>query len=178
LLSELPHTPRRNDLSSLLNTAGPFERTLSGAASTALTLIIATALVTAACGNDSSSPTSPTSTSTTTPTVAAPSITEDFTGMVTVGGSAFYSFTVGENGTVNVTYTAAGGSGVPGSVWLGLGLGAPSGEDCITTSNVNSPPTSTAQLTGTYAPGIYCVKVSDIGNLYAPATFSVSIAHP
>ena len=175
MLSDSPHTPRRNDLSSLLNTAGPFERTLRGAASTALTLIVGTALATAACGKDASTPTSPT---TPTTTVAEPSITEDFTGTVTVGGAAFYSFTVGVNGTVNITYNAASGNGVPGSVWLGLGLGAPSAEDCVTSSTVNTPPKSTAQLTGTYAPGIYCVKVSDIGNLYAPATFSVSIAHP
>ena len=139
-------------------------------------LIVAIAFVAAACNKDSETPTSPTTTTTT--TVAAASITEDFTGMVAVGGSAFYSFTVGENGTVKVTYSAAGGSGVPGTVWLGLGLGTPSGEDCVTTSTVNTPPTTTAQLTGTYAPGIYCVKVSDIGNLYAPAAFSVSIAHP
>jgi hypothetical protein len=141
-------------------------------------VVIITALVTAACGNDSPTSPSSTSTSTTTTTVTTASITEDFTGTVPVGGSLFYSFTVGENGTVNVTYTAVSGSGVPGTVWLGLGLGTPSGEDCVTTSNVNTPPTGTAQLTGTYAPGIYCVKVSDIGNLYAPATFDVTIAHP
>lgn len=141
-------------------------------------VVIITALVTAACGNDSPTSPSSTSTSTTTTTVTTASITEDFTGTVPVGGSLFYSFTVGENGTVNITYTAVSGSGVPGTVWLGLGLGTPSGEDCVTTSNVNTPPTGTAQLTGTYAPGIYCVKVSDIGNLYAPATFDVTIAHP
>jgi hypothetical protein len=95
-----------------------------------------------------------------------------------VGGSAFYSFSVGENGTVNVTYTEAAGSGVPGTVWLGLGIGTPSAEDCATASTVNTPPTSAAQITGTYTPGIYCVKVSDIGNLFAPATFRVTIAHP
>ena len=34
------------------------------------------------------------------------------------------------------------------------------------------------QVTGTYSPGRYCVNVSDIGNLAAPATFIVTIAHP
>jgi hypothetical protein len=34
------------------------------------------------------------------------------------------------------------------------------------------------QVTGTYAPGRYCVNVSDIGNLAAPANFTVAIAHP
>jgi hypothetical protein len=137
--------------------------------------MLVTVLVTASCSNDSSSPTSPSNTTT---TIAAASVSEDFTGTIPVGGSTFYSFTVSQNGTVNVTYTAVSGSGVPGTVWLGLGLGTPSAEDCATTSTVNTPPATTAQLTGTYAPGIYCVKVSDIGNLYAPAAFSVTIAHP
>ena len=168
--------PRRSNLSSIQNINGPFERTRFAGRIAGSALVVALALAAPACGNDSESPTSPSST--TTPTVAAPSITEDFTGSVPVGGFAFYSFTVGENGTVNVTYTGAGGNGVPGTVWLGLGIGTPNGEDCVTTSTVNTPPTTTAQVTGTYGPGIYCARVSDIGNLYAPATFSVTIAHP
>ena len=129
--------------------------------------------------NGAETPTSPSSTSTTTAaTVADPSITEDFTGTVTVGGARFYSFTVEANGTVNVTLTAMGGAGVPSSVWMGLGLGVPSGEDCTATTNVNGPSASTPQITGTYAPSVYCVRIYDIGNLYATAQFAITIAHP
>ena len=129
-----------------------------------------------ACGSDAETPTSPSSTATT--TIASPTVSEDFDGTVSVGGSAFYSFSVEQNGTVNVTLTAVSGSGVPGTAWLGLGIGIPSGEDCPATSTVNTPPGTTAQLTGTYAPGIYCARVTDIGNLFAPARFAVTIAHP
>lgn len=117
-------------------------------------------------------------TDTTTATVAEASITEEFSGTLPVGGHRFYSFTVGANGTVNVTLTSVGGAGVPSTVWLGIGLGTPSGEDCATTSSVNAAAAATAQLTATYAPGIYCAQLTDIGNLYAPAAFTATIAHP
>jgi hypothetical protein len=110
--------------------------------------------------------------------VASPSTTEIFSGRVGVGGSAFYSFTVGQNGTVNVTLADVGGFNVPSTVWLGLGLGTPSGEDCAAATTVNTASGSAVQLTGTYAPGVYCVRVFDIGNLVAVAAFNVTIAHP
>jgi hypothetical protein len=120
---------------------------------------------------------SPTAASTTT-TVAAPTTTEEFTGTVGVGGSTFYSFTIEQNGTVNVTLVAVQGAFVPPTVTLGLGIGTPSGTDCSTTSTQNAVAGSTAQLTGTYGPGVFCAKVSDVGNLFAPASFTATIAHP
>ena len=129
-----------------------------------------------ACGSDTETPTSPSSTATT--TIASPTVSEDFDGTVSVGGSAFYSFSVEQNGYGQRDVHGGIGSGVPGTAWLGLGIGMPSGEDCPATSTVNTPPGTTAQLTGTYAPGIYCARVTDIGNLFAPARFAVTIAHP
>jgi hypothetical protein len=136
----------------------------------------ATLVGTVAC-NKTETPTSPT---TTTPaaTIAEPTVTEEFAGTVTVGGFSFYSFTVEQNGTVQITLANVGGTNVPSTVWLGLGIGIPAGEDCATTSVLNTQAATSAQLTGTYAPGIYCARVHDIGNLVAPATFTVSIAHP
>ena len=138
-----------------------------------------TALAFTGC-DDSSTATSPsdTSSTTTTPTVASPTTTELFAGRVTVGGSTFYSFTVVENGTVNVTLADVGGANVPATVWLGLGIGTPNAEDCSTATTVNTASGSAVQLTGTYAPGVYCVRVWDIGNLAAVAAFNVTIAHP
>jgi hypothetical protein len=141
-------------------------------------LLLAAALVFSGC-DDSSSATSPSDTSsTTTTTVASPTTTDLFAGRVTVGGSTFYSFSVVENGTVNVTLADVGGASVPSTVWLGLGIGTPSGEDCSTSATVNTAPGSSVHLTGTYAPGVYCVRVWDIGNLVAVAAFNVTIAHP
>ena len=141
-------------------------------------LLVVLALTCAGC-DDSSTATSPSDTSsTTTTTVASPTTTELFAGRVAVGGSTFYSFAVAENGTVNVTLADVGGFNVPSTVWLGVGIGTPSGEDCATASTVNTAPGSAVQLTGTYAPGVYCVRVWDIGNLVAVAAFNVTIAHP
>lgn len=140
-------------------------------------LVTAVVAVQLAC-SDAETPTSPTTTTTTATTIASPTVTEEFTGTVRAGSFSFYSFTVVENGTVNVTLTSVDGTGVPSTVWLGLGLGTPSGEDCATTTTVNTAAGIAAQLTGTYAPGVYCARVYDIGNLFAPANFSISIAHP
>lgn len=142
---------------------------------------MAAALAVSACGDDTA--TSPTDTSTTTTTtVASPTTTEVFTGRLAVGGATFYSFGVVENGTVNVTLSDVGGSSVPSTVWLGLGIGTPAGEDCTTATTINTASSTaagaTVHLTGTYAPGVYCVRVWDIGNLVATAAFNVTIAHP
>jgi hypothetical protein len=124
-----------------------------------------------------SAATSTTAASTVT-TVAAPTTTEDFAGTVPVGGAKFYSFTVTTNGTVNLTLNTVGGTGVPSTVMLGLGIGTPSGKVCATATTINTASGTTPQVTGTYAPGLYCANVADVGNLEAPATFDVSIAHP
>ena len=105
-------------------------------------------------------------------------MTEEFFGRVTVGGSGFYSFTVEQNGTVKVRLVVVSGTNVPGSVWMGLGLGTPAGEDCVTTTSLNTQASEIAQISGTYAPGIYCARVYDIGNLFAPANVYVTIDHP
>ena len=131
-----------------------------------------------------SSTTSPSATSsTTTPTttaVAAPSVFEPFSGTLPVGGFRFYSFNIAANGTVNVTLNAVSGAFVPSTVQLGLGVGQPSGADCAATTNVTAAATTAAtpQLTGTFGPGVFCVRVFDVGNLFAPANFNITIAHP
>jgi hypothetical protein len=140
-------------------------------------LIIALVVLVSACGKDS--PTSPSDSTSTTPTVAAASISETWNSTIAVGSSRFYSFTVGENGTVNVTLSAVSGDYVPATVTLGLGIGQPSGTECTTSTTASvSTQTTAPQMTGTYAPGVYCVRVWDVGNLFAPASFSVIVAHP
>lgn len=138
--------------------------------------LCALTLVAASCSGDT--PTSPSETETTTTTIAEPSVTEEFAGVLPVGGASFYSFTVGAYGTVNVTLLAMSGASVPSSVWVELGIGTPSGEDCAVTSTFNGAAAESPQLTGTYAASVYCVKIRDIGNLFAPARFTIAIAHP
>jgi len=139
--------------------------------------LLLTLLTTSGCSGDS--PTSPTSTTTTTTTtVATPAYSEDFNDVVSVNGSTFYSFTVTQYGTVNVSLTSVSGQYVPSTVTLGLGLGTPEAEGCTTTTNISTASGAGPQLTGTYNPGVYCVKVSDVGNLFSAARFAVTIAYP
>lgn len=143
------------------------------------TLIALTAalMLSVSCGDDT--PTSPTDTNTSsTATAAAPTVSEEFSSTVQVAGSKFYSFTTSTYGTVNLTLTSVGGSFVPATVMLSLGIGQPSGTDCVTTTTVTTAAGSGVQLTGAYSAGVYCAKVADIGNLFAPASFNVTIAYP
>lgn len=130
---------------------------------------------------DKNSPTGPSSTNTTpttTATPAPPAFTEIFEGTVGLDGSAFYSFTVTQYGTVNVTLTRVSGMFVRETVTMGLGVGQPSGEDCAVTNMLDVKAGSTPQITGSYQPGVYCVKIADRGNLFAPAQFSIKIEFP
>ncbi len=131
-----------------------------------------------ACSHDST--TAPSSTSTgTTATAAAPTVSETFTGTLPVGGFKFYSFNIAVNGTVNVTLNSVTGAGVPATVQVGLGIGAPSGIDCAATTSITAGTTTPApQTTGTFGPGAFCVRVYDVGNLFNAANFNITIAHP
>jgi hypothetical protein len=130
----------------------------------------------AACSH--SSTTSP-STTTATTTATTPTMSESFTGTLMVGQFMFYTFNIGTSGTVNVTLNSVSGTGVPSTVHLGLGIGTPTAYDCTYTSSVTASSTDPAppQLTGTFGPGPFCVRVWDVGNLSAPASFNITIAH-
>ena len=131
-----------------------------------------------ACSHDSTTAPS-TSTTTTTTTGASPTISETFTGTLPVGSFKFYSFNIASNGTVNVTLNSIGGTGVPKTVQVGLGIGAPAGTDCTVSVAATAGTTAAApQATGTFGPGAFCVRVYDVGNLFAPASFNITIAHP
>lgn len=138
--------------------------------------LVLTLLTTSGCSGNT--PTSPTTTTTTTVTAATPVYSEDFNGTIPVGGSAFYSFTVTQYGTVNVYLTGVAGQYVPSTVTLGLALGKPDGEDCTPTTSISTQSGAGPQITGVYDAGVYCVKVSDVGNLFSAANFAVTIGFP
>jgi hypothetical protein len=111
-------------------------------------------------------------------TVASPTTTETFAGTLPVGGYSFYSFVVSQNGTVNVTLVSVSGTDVASTVTLGVAIGTPSGIGCTGGTVTTTPAGTDPQVTGTFSPGRYCVNVSDVGNLAAPAAFIVTIAYP
>lgn len=143
-----------------------------------LALLVSVAVVPAACGDDT--PTSPTTdTSTTTTTVAEASVTESFSGVLPVASARFYSFEVSANGTVTVSLDNVGGvTGVPSTIWVGLGLGTPEATDCSTTTSLNTQAGGGPHISTTLTPGTYCARIYDIGNLAGSAPFTVTIAHP
>jgi len=98
--------------------------------------------------------------------------------VVPVGGFKFFSFGIPSTGTVNITLTSIGGQFVPATVQVGIGIGTPEGQDCTTTQTVTAAAGSTAQISTTEQAGVYCARIFDVGNLFAPATFSVQIDHP
>ena len=126
--------------------------------------------LTAACGDN---PTSPTST---TPAVT----TEVYTGVLTAGGSGFYSFTVTAAGTATVTFASLTNTstGRPLDLAMGLGVGVPAGEGCNVSTSATASPGLSAQVSMAVSPGVYCAQFSDVGNLKVSAAFGVRIVHP
>ncbi len=141
----------------------------------AIVWFVLTAVLGTACSHNST--TTPTTPSTPTPTpVATPTIVETFSGTLPVGQFKFYSFVVAANGTVNARLDSVAGPGVPATVQLGIGIGTPAGIDCSATTTATVA--ADGVVTGTFGPGTFCVRVYDVGNLFAPAVFSVDIQHP
>jgi hypothetical protein len=123
-----------------------------------------------ACSNDATSP------STSVPS----STTEVFASIVDRGGSTFYSFTVNNLGVARITLASVS-QGVIGTalpVALRLGFGVPRGTGCALTSAVTVSSALTAQFVEAVTPDIYCVQLSDVGNLTGQVNFTIRIIHP
>jgi hypothetical protein len=62
-----------------------------------------------------------------------------------------------------------------------MGIGTPYQTSCSasqTAVQVTGSAGLTGVVTGSQQPGALCVIVADVGNLFAPATFTVVIDHP
>lgn len=108
-------------------------------------------------------------------------VTEAYSSTLPVGGSKFYSFSTAASGAVTATLVDIGGAGVPPTVIVNLGIGTPAGTTCSAASSpvqVTGDAGIATQVSGTQPSGVSCVIVTDIGNLFAPASFTVSIEHP
>jgi hypothetical protein len=128
------------------------------------------------CGHSSTAPS--TTTTTTATTTSAPAITtETFSGTLGVGATTFYPFTVAQTGTVTATLFSIGGTGVPSTVQVRLGIGTTDDVGCSATA-MQIVNTTSAVVTSSESPGNYCVNVTDVGNLFAPADFTVILSHP
>jgi len=135
---------------------------------------IGLATAVAGCGGSDNSAT------TATPTVVTGPQTELFEGKLDLRGSAFYSFTVLDTGTATFMLAAVTTSTTPGTstgVVLGLGVGSPLGTGCVQTQTVPAFGALQSPLVANLTPGIYCVQVSDVGNMTVPVNFAIRIVH-
>ena len=135
---------------------------------------IALAMALTGCGGSDNS------TTTAAPTVVTGPSTELFEGKLDLRGSAFYSFSVQATGDTTVMLASVTTSTTPGTstgVVLGLGVGSPLGTDCNLTKSVLAFGALQSPLVANLTPGIYCIRVSDVGNLTVPVNFAVRIVH-
>jgi hypothetical protein len=133
---------------------------------------VCAALLLGACAGTSGTGTSPSA------VAADATVTEPFSAVVPVSGAVFYSFTIAQYGNVAVTLTGITGDQLPDDVGLAIGIGQPSGITCSAASVTTVTPGDTAQVTGAWGPGVFCVRVADPGTLIAPVGFSAVVAHP
>jgi len=130
------------------------------------------ALSLAGCGSGSSaSTTSPSS------VPAAATMNESFAGTVGVGEGLFYSFSMAQYGNVAVTLTGISGTDLPDDLTLTVGIGRPAGTSCTTSTAITAGPGDTPQVTGTYGPGVFCVRISDSGTLTSAVDITAAVAH-
>ena len=106
-----------------------------------------------------------------------PITTDTFSGTVNVGSQDIHTFTVSQNGEVDVTLTSAA---PPSTIVMGVGVGVPNGSACtfVAGGSVQTAAGSTSQIYGIVSSGTYCVEVYDVGNATSSVTYSVNVAHP
>ena len=132
-------------------------------------LLVAAALAAAGCGDDPI-----TNPDTTPPT----SITETFTGTVTVNGAVTVPFIVQTAGTVLATLTVLDPSN--DETRIGLSLGTWNGVVCtvgaptLANDDAKVGVTLTASATAT---GNYCARVYDVGKLIQATAFEITVTH-
>lgn len=112
------------------------------------------------------------------PAPGAVPIVESFVGSLAVGSSSFYSFTVPTEGNVELTLVELSDGGGPSATIVGLGIGSPLGVGCTAGVSVSTGPGPRPQFAQRLTPGVYCVKVSDTGQIANPVTFVLNITRP
>lgn len=108
-----------------------------------------------------------------TPTPATPTLTETFTGQLLVLGTNSHTFTVQQVGGLRVTI-----NGITPPAAVGIGVGTPSGANCLAIQTLTAVANPTAQISGTATiTGSFCVSVFDIGGLVEPVNYTVTVLH-
>jgi hypothetical protein len=134
------------------------------------------ALLGTGCGGSSS--TAPT----TTPTPAPEIKTEAFSGKLSPTGSAYHQFSVAATGALVATLTSLSPQT---TITIGFGIGQPmvnattSTTSCSLISGAYTESAKVGQsLSGTIAPGSFCVALYDVGNLASANDYVITVSHP
>jgi hypothetical protein len=135
-------------------------------------MVVATSALVAGC-DEAEPPTSPGA-------VTPPLVVESFAGTIVSGGTAFYSFNVPVSGPVSLTLLQyrSQDTGQDTDKVANLGIGVPAGTTCLVASGVTTKAGNSPQFSQTVPPSIYCVRITDPGQLEGAATFLINIAHP
>jgi hypothetical protein len=108
-----------------------------------------------------------------TPTPAPATTTDAFTGTLTILGSNTHQFTVNQIGAIQVSVDSI----VPGAA-VGVGVGTPSGANCLLIQNLTAVAGANAQISGTATiTGTFCISVFDVGNLVESVAYAVTVKH-
>jgi hypothetical protein len=109
------------------------------------------------------------------PTPVTPTISETFTGTLTLAGNNSHPFAVSQVGGVRVSLTL-----VSPSAAVGIGVGTPSTSTgtCTVLSNLTVVGGPGVQMSGTATvTGSFCLAVFDVGNLVESVAYTVTVLH-
>jgi hypothetical protein len=125
------------------------------------------ALPAAGCGDDE--PTTPTE-----PTPTRPTITQEFSGTLTVNGGRTHEFATTGSGQITVTLTEL----APNSqAEIGVSLGTWNGATCQIVIARDRATQSAVVVGAAGGAGSYCVRVYDAGELTATTDYRVTVVH-
>ncbi len=137
--------------------------------------LAALAIATIAFGcNDESNPTAPE------PTPEPPRVAERFRGSFGQKETSEHSFTVSQTGTVELKIIKLE---PVATLTVGLGIGrfdATAMPPCTVFASDRRVVVGSVLISGSVAPGEYCVQIGDVGNVFpdATVTYTVEVLHP
>ena len=112
------------------------------------------------------------------PTTPDPvTVTDTFTGRLTVNGAQTHNVFTGATGLVTATVASLGET-APAKVGFSMGTLSSVGTCTVIVHNDNA--VVTTALTGTVAnlSGTLCVRIFDVGALTAPVDYTLTVSHP
>jgi hypothetical protein len=130
-------------------------------------LVLPFALIMMGCGDDDpvTLPTPP----------VQPTVTETFTGTLTINGAITHSFVTGSFGTVTSTLTVV----TPDTTVLGMALGTWNGISCQLIIAADKAAVNTSVIGNVSSVGNLCVRLYDAGGTLAgPTSYEVQVVHP